>query len=74
VSGKQELAEYWSRGMAAIQSIRFELDYVIADGHRLGIIYTSDINGKRMRSVEFLRFNDARLVCEGEAMHGVVLS
>jgi ketosteroid isomerase-like protein len=74
VSGKCELAEYWNRGMAAIQSIHFELDCVIADGNRLGIIYTSEINGKRMRSVEFLLFNEAGLVREGEAMHGVMLS
>jgi ketosteroid isomerase-like protein len=74
VSGKRELAAYWNRGMAAIQSIHFDLDYAIVDGNRLGIIYTSNINGKRMRSVEFLRFDDAGLVCEGEAMHGVVLS
>jgi len=74
VSGKHELAEYWNRGMAAIQSIHFDLDYAIVDGNRLGIIYTSNINGKRMRTVEFLMFNDAGLVCEGEAMHGVVLS
>ena len=74
VSGKRELAEYWNRGIAAIQSIHFDLDYAIVDGNRLGIVYTSDINGKRMRSVEFLRFNDAGLVCEGEAMHGVMLS
>ena len=74
LSGKHELAAYWNRGMAAIESIRFELDYVIADGNRFAIVYVSDIYGKRMRSVEFLMFNGARLVCEGEAMHGVVLS
>ena len=74
VTGKNELAEYWNRAMAAVQSIHFELDYAIADGNRLAIVYTSEINGKRMRSVEFLTFNDAGLVREGEAMHGVVLS
>ena len=74
VSGKRELAEYWNRGIAAIQSIHFGLDYAIMDGNRLGIIYTSEVNGTRMRTVEFLRFNDAGLVCVGEAMHGVVLS
>ncbi len=74
VTGKSELADYWTRGMAAIQSIRFDLDHVIVDGNRLAIVYTSEINGKRMRSVEFLRFNDAGLVCQGEAMHGVVYS
>ena len=74
LTGKQALRDYWNRGMAAIQSIHFDLDYVIADGDRLGIVYTSHINSTRMRSVEFLRFNDAGLVCSGEAMHGVVLS
>jgi ketosteroid isomerase-like protein len=74
LTGKLALRDYWTRGMAAIQSIHFDLDYVIADGDRLGIIYTSEINGTRMRSVEFLRFNDAGLVCGGEAMHGAMLS
>jgi len=74
LTGKLALRDYWTRGMAAIESIHFDLDYVIADGDRLGIIYTSIINGKRMRSVEFLRFNDAGLVCGGEAMHGAMLS
>jgi len=74
LTGKQALRDYWNRGMAAIQYIHFGLDYVIADGDRLGIVYTSEINGTRMRSVEFLRFNDAGLVCGGEAMHGAVLS
>ena len=74
LSGKQELTEYWNRGMAAIQSIHFQLDSVIVDGARLGIIYIAEIDGKRLRAVEFLAFNDAGLVREGEAMHGVMLS
>jgi len=74
LTGKPALRDYWNRGMAAIRSIHFDLDYVIADGDRLGIIYTSEINGTRMRSVEFLRFNDAGLVCGGEAKHGAMLS
>jgi ketosteroid isomerase-like protein len=74
LTGKPALRDYWTRATAAIQSIHFDLDYVIADGNRLGIIYTSKINGMRMRSAEFLRFNDAGLVCGGEAMHGAMLS
>ena len=74
VTGKQGLGDYWNRALAAVESIHFDLDFVIADGARLGIVYTSDINGKRMRSVELLDFNSDGLVCRGEAMHGVVLS
>jgi ketosteroid isomerase-like protein len=74
LTGKRELAEYWTRAVAAIQSIHFELDHVIADGSRLGIIFNSEINGGRMRACEFVVFDEAGLICRGEAMHGAMLS
>ncbi len=73
VEGKAKLREYWTRAVGRIQTIHFSLEYVIREGQRLAIVYTSEINGKRMRTVEFLRFRGDGLICEGEAMHGVAL-
>lgn len=73
VEGKAKLREYWTRAVARIQTIHFSLDYVIREGERVAIVYTSEIDGKRMRTVEFLRFRGDGLIYEGEAMHGVVL-
>jgi len=73
VEGKSRLREYWSTAIGRIQTIRFTLDHVIGDGDRIGIIYTADIDGRRTRAVEFLKFGDDGLVREGEAMYGVEL-
>jgi hypothetical protein len=39
----------------------------------MGIVYIAEINGRSMRSVEFLVFGDDGLIREGEAMHGIEL-
>jgi len=74
LSGKRELAEYWTRAMAAVASIHFELDHVIANGSRLAIVYISEINGKRARACELFEFDEAGMVRSGEAMYGAMLS
>ncbi len=71
VEGKDRLREYWTAAIRRIQVLHFTLDYVIAQSDRMAIVYTAEIDGKRMRSVEFLGFGDDGLVREGEAMHGV---
>jgi len=73
VEGKSRLREYWTKAIGRIESIRFTLDYVTGDGDRIGIVYVSEINGVKMRSVEFLTFGADGLVHEGEAMHGIEL-
>jgi ketosteroid isomerase-like protein len=73
IEGKSRLREYWNKAINRIQTIRFTLDYVLSDGDRIGIVYVAEIDGKRMRAVEFLVFGDDGLVREGEAMHGVEL-
>ena len=47
--------------------------YGIRKAERLAIVYTSEIDGEQMRIVEFLRFRSDGLICEGEAMRGIVL-
>jgi SnoaL-like protein len=73
VEGKSRLREYWTKAIGRIQSIHFTLDYVIGDHDRIGIVYISEINGVKMRSVEFLTLGADGLVHEGEAMHGIEL-
>lgn len=71
IQGKSRLREYWTKAISRIQTIRFTLDYVISDGDRIGIVYIAEINGKKMRSVEFLVMGEDGLIREGEAMHGI---
>ena len=73
VEGKSRLREYWTKAIGRIESIHFTLDYVTGDEDRIGIVYISEINGVKMRSVEFLTFGADGLVHEGEAMHGIEL-
>ena len=73
VQGKKQLREYWTQAIRRIQTMRFTLDYVIADGKRIGMVYVSEINGKKLRSVELLCFGEDGLIREGEAMQGIEL-
>jgi ketosteroid isomerase-like protein len=72
LEGKESLREYWTRAIAQIRTIHFQLDYAICEGDRLGIIYSAEIDGKRMRAVEFLIFGGDGLIHRGEAMYGVL--
>lgn len=71
VEGKSILREYWTKAIDQIQTIHFTLDYALSDGDRVGIVYIAEIDGRRMRCVEFMVFGDDGLVREGEAMHGI---
>jgi ketosteroid isomerase-like protein len=73
VEGKSSLREYWRKAIDRIQTIHFTLDYVISDGDRVSIVYIAEIDGRRMRCVEFMFFGDDGLVRLGEAMHGIEL-
>jgi ketosteroid isomerase-like protein len=73
VQGKSSLREYWTKAIDRIQTIHFALDYVISDGDRVAIVYIAEIDGRRMRCVEFMVFGEDGLVREGEAMHGAEL-
>ena len=73
VEGKSRLREYWTKAIGQIQTIRFTLDYVISNEERTAIVYIAEINGRRVRSVEFLVFGDDGKIREGEAMHGIEL-
>ena len=71
VEGKSRLREYWTTAINQIQTIRFTLNYVIREADRMAIVYIAQVDGKRLRAVEFLAFDQNGLVREGEAMYGV---
>jgi len=73
IEGKAMLAKYWTQAIAAIQTIHFTLDHVIAEGNRVAIVYAAEIDGKRIRAVEFLVFGSDGLIHEGEGMYGATL-
>jgi ketosteroid isomerase-like protein len=73
VEGKSRLRNYWTTAISRIQTIQFTLNYVVNSGDRMAIVYIAEIDGKRLRAVEFLAFGDDGLVREGEAMYGVEL-
>lgn len=73
VEGKAKLKEYWTRAVQKIQAIHFALDYVIQNDHHMAIVYTAEVDGKRIRAVEFLTFGANGLIREGEVMHGIEL-
>ena len=73
VEGKSNLREYWTTAISQIQTLRFTLNYVIREADHMAIVYIAEINGKRLRAVEFLTFGEDGLVREGEAMYGVEL-
>ena len=75
VVGKEALRAYWLAAAARIESIRFTVDRAVWDPEHaeLVIVYTAEINGQRSRACEFLRFDEAGRVVEGEAMYGAAV-
>lgn len=73
LQGKANLREYWNRAIQRIDTIQFTLDYVITDSSHMAIVYTAELNEKRVRAVEFLDFGEDGLIHRGEGMYGVEL-
>lgn len=73
IRGKAKLREYWKLAVARVQRMHFTLDCVIFQGDHMAIVYMPDLDGKRIRAVEFLTFGADGLIREGETMHGVEL-
>lgn len=73
VHGKAALRAYWTKALAAIGSLRFQVDRAVwdAETRELAIIYTSHIDGRRRRVSENLRFGANGLVASAEVFHGV---
>lgn len=73
VRGKEALRDYWNAALARIDSLTFEVDYVLWDPSRseLAIVYLSTIDGRTKRVSENLRFDSDGKVAEAEVFHGV---
>jgi ketosteroid isomerase-like protein len=71
VAGREALARYW-QVVHSFGSFRFTLDRILWDdaGQEMAIIYTRDIDGRRDRACEILRFNSSGQILGGEAMYG----
>lgn len=71
VVGRNALIEYW-QVVQSFGSFRFTLERVIWDEalQEMAIVYTRDIDGRRDRACELLRFNASGKVFAGEAMYG----
>ncbi|MGK7877221.1 MAG: nuclear transport factor 2 family protein [Xenococcaceae cyanobacterium] len=60
VSGKNELREYFRKGLEAYPNLRFELIEVLAGLESVVLYYA---NQKETHSAEFMQFDDSGLVC-----------
>ena len=69
--GREALANYW-QVVHSFGTFTFALERVIWDDARqeAAIVYTRDIDGRRDRACELLRFNGSGEVVSGEAMYG----
>ncbi len=71
VVGQDALRAYW-QVVHSFGSFRFTLDRVLWDEtlQEIAIVYTRNIDGRRDRACELLRFNASGKVATGEAMYG----
>jgi ketosteroid isomerase-like protein len=74
VRGKDALRAYWEKALGDIKSIRFTVVRVVwdPDTAELAIIYDRDVDGRRDRAAEMLRFGASGQVVSGEVLYGVV--
>lgn len=71
VIGRDALRAYWSAAKS-YSTFQFTLDRIIWDQDRqeLAIVYHRDVEGRRERACELMRFNISGEVVAGEAMYG----
>ena len=69
---RDELRDYWTRALQAIAMLRFELDHAAWDDrtNELCIVYVAELDGKRSRAIERLRFSERGRVFDGEGFYG----
>lgn len=75
VVGRDALRAYWAV-VHTFRTFAFQLERTVWDEERteLVIVYTREVDGRRDRACELLRFNDAGQVVEGEAMYGAEIA
>jgi len=73
VRGKAALRGYWERALGRVETLRFDVVRALWDPVRseIGIVYDREVNGRRDRAIELLRFGaDGRIVA-GEVLYGL---
>jgi len=74
--GATALRSYWEAAIKRVTSLHFTLDFVVWDAGRrtLIVFYDADINGKKTRACELMKFDaDGRQV-SGEALYGAAIA
>jgi ketosteroid isomerase-like protein len=73
VEGKAALRRYWETAVSRIERIYFTLDYALwdADRQELCVVYIADLDGRRKRACELMRFDASDRQVAGEALYGV---
>ncbi len=71
VVGRDALRSYWAV-VHTFRTFAFALERTVWDEERreLVIVYTREVDGRRDRACELLRFDESGMVLEGEAMYG----
>lgn len=71
VSGRAALHAYWTRALAAVPDLRFELIGAVCDEGAQTVLvhYVSRAGGRTLRAAELMRFRQGRQVY-GEAFYG----
>ncbi len=74
LQGKPALRSYWTRAIAGIEILHFQLDHSLWDPGRqeLAIVYEATLDERRMRACELMRLNEDGLVIQGEALYGSI--
>ena len=72
LESRAELAAYWKTALESIGSLHFTLDRVVNDheARTLVILYTAEIDGRRMRAAEVYRFSESSEIVQGDALYG----
>jgi steroid delta-isomerase len=63
LADKREIEAYWRTALNKIDSLIFTLDHVTCDVDRreMIVVYVAELNGRRMRASELMRFDHAGL-------------
>jgi ketosteroid isomerase-like protein len=74
VRGKPALRRYWQIALERIRVLQFSVERVIWDeaARELAIVYDREVDARRDRAVEVLRFGADGRVSRGEVFYGVI--
>ncbi len=74
IHGKGALREYWRAALGSVGSLRFSVVRILwdPDAAELSIVYDREIDGRRDRASEVLRFGASGRVVRGEVFYGVI--